>query len=458
MSNVREFNKADQTKFFKTGQTLDYAFRREMLIRFKEMIRKNERRIVEAIRADFGKAYFESYATEIMMIYDEINYMLKNLKKLMKPQKVGTSLTHFYSTSKIYKEPFGSVLIVAPWNYPFTLALTPAVGAIAAGNTVVIKPSEMTEHSSALMKEIIGNTFTSDYVAVVEGGADTTQDLIKQGFDYLFFTGSEQAGKAVMKTASDLLTPLTLELGGKSPAIVASDADLVKAAVRIAWGKTVNAGQTCIAPDYVLVHESVKKTFVRLLGEAFERLYGRDVFNNADFPSIINDKHFNRIKDLMKDEIILHGGQTNEKIRKIEPTLIDEPNLASDIMQEEIFGPILPILSYQAIDDAIEMIRSRKKPLALYLFTDSKVLEEKITKEVSFGGGVVNDTLIHFANTRLPFGGVGHSGMGSYTGQYSFDTFSHAKGMSRKTTLFDIAFRYPPYTNWKLNIIQLISR
>lgn len=458
MTQTIEFNKKAQKDFFQTGQTLDYDFRKEMLLRFKQMVKENERRIVEAIRLDFGKAYFESYATEIMMIYDEINYMLKNLKKLMKPEKVGTPITHFYSKSKIYKEPFGSVLIVAPWNYPFTLALTPAVGAIAAGNTVVIKPSEMTKHSSALMKEMIEATFPTKYVAVVEGAAETTQSLIKQEFDYLFFTGSEQVGKAVMKTASESLTPVTLELGGKSPAIVAADADLVKAAVRIAWGKTVNAGQTCIAPDYVLVDESVKNQLTLLIQQAFERLYGDDIFYNEDFPSIINEKHFKRVKQLMENQEIVHGGRTDLEQRKIEPTLVNEPDLDSAIMQEEIFGPVLPIISYQSMAEAIEIIRDREKPLALYLFTESKDLQNDITKHVSFGGGIVNDTLIHFANSNLPFGGVGHSGMGRYTGAYSFDTFSHAKGMSRKTTLFDLPFRYPPYTDFKLKAIQWLTR
>lgn len=458
MTQTTVFNKAAQIDFFQTGQTLDYDFRREMLLRFKEMLKKNESRIVEAIQADFGKDYFEAYATELMMIHDEINYMLKNLKKLMKPQRVGTPITHFYSKSKIYKEPFGAVLIVAPWNYPFTLALTPAVGAIAAGNTVVIKPSEMTKHSSALMKEMIEDTFPPEYIAVVEGAAETTQNLIQQDFDYLFFTGSEQVGKAVMKTASETLTPVTLELGGKSPAIVAADADLVKAAVRIAWGKTVNGGQTCIAPDYVLVDESVKNQLILLIQQAFDRLYGEDIFNNEDFASIINEKHFKRIEQLMENQEIMYGGKTDLETRKIEPTLVNEPDLASDIMQEEIFGPVLPIISYQSMDEAVQIIRDREKPLALYLFTESKDLQKQMTKHVSFGGGLVNDTLIHFANSNLPFGGVGHSGMGSYSGAYSFDTFSHAKGMSRKTTLFDLPFRYPPYTDFKLKAIQWLTR
>lgn len=456
MEETVEFDKKVQDAFFKSGITLDYEFRRDMLLRFKTMIKENETRIVEAIKADFGKSYFESYATELMMIYDEINYMLKHLKKLMKPRRVGTPIIHFYSKSKVYSEPFGSVLIIAPWNYPFTLAFSPLVGAIAAGNCVVLKPSEITSHSSKVMKEIIEETFPPEYIAVVEGAAKTTQNLIKQDFDYLFFTGSASVGKEVLKTASESLTPTTLELGGKSPTIVAKDADLVKAAVRIAWGKVVNAGQTCIAPDYVLVHESVKNRFVLLYQQALEKFYEVDPFNNDDFPSIVNEKHFERIMSLMEGEDILHGGTVDPETRKIEPTLVDEPALDSDIMQEEIFGPVLPIVSYQTMDEVIHIIREREKPLALYLFTESKELKTYITKHLSFGGGVINDTVIHFANENLPFGGVGHSGMGRYTGQHSFDTFSHAKGMSEKTTLFDIPFRYPPYTDWKLKLLKFI--
>ncbi len=458
MNRPNYYSKQAQEDFFATGKTLSYAFRKEMLLRFKQMLNENKDRIAVAVEADFGKAYFEAYATEILMIYDELNYMLKNLKFLMKPKRVPTSLMHFYSKSQVIPEPFGNVLIISPWNYPFTLSLTPMIGAIAAGNTVVLKPSETTPHSSALMKEMIADTFSPEYITVVEGEAETTQNLIKDNFDYLFFTGSDRVGREVMKTASETLTPVTLELGGKSPAIVTEDSDLVKAAVRIAWGKTVNAGQTCIAPDYVLVHESVKNRFVLLVQQAFEKLHGLDVFSNEDFPSIINEKHFERIQGLFADETLLYGGQADAATRKIAPTLVDEPALDSDIMQEEIFGPVLPVLSYSSLDEAIEVIRDREKPLALYLFTEDKAVKEYISSYLSFGGGAINDTLIHFANNNLPFGGVGGSGMGSYHGKYSFETFSHLKGITEKTTLFDIPFRYPPYTNFKEKVIRLIAR
>lgn len=458
MNRPNNYNKQSHEDFFETDVTLSYEFRRDMLLRFKEMMSQNKERIAAALAADFGKAYFEAYATEILMIYDELNYMLKNLKGLMKAKRVPTSLVHFYSKSQIISEPYGNVLIISPWNYPYTLSFVPMIGAMAAGNTVVLKPSETTPHSSALMKEMIAESFPPEYITVVEGEAETTQNLIQDNFDYVFFTGSGQVGREVMKTASATLTPVTLELGGKSPAIVTEDADLVKAAVRIAWGKTVNAGQTCIAPDYVLVHESVKTRFVLLVQKAFEKLYGLDVFGNDDFPSIINDKHFERIQGLFADETILYGGQVDGDTRKIAPTIVDEPALDSKIMQEEIFGPVLPVISYGSLDEVFAVIRDREKPLALYLFTENDSVKEYVSEHLSFGGGAINDTLIHFANNNMPFGGVGGSGMGGYHGKYSFETFSHAKGITEKTTRFDLPFRYPPYTDFKEKVIRFISR
>lgn len=458
MNKPNVYSKQSQEELFASGITLSYEFRRDMLLRFKKMLNENKDRMAAAVAADFGKSYFEAYATEILMIYDELNYMLKNLKSLMKSKRVPTSLVHFYSKSEIVSEPYGNVLIISPWNYPFTLSFTPMIGAMAAGNTVVLKPSETTPHSSALMKEMIAENFPPEYITVVEGEAETTQNLIKDNFDYLMFTGSGRVGKEVMKTASETLTPVTLELGGKSPAIVTEDADLVKAAVRIAWGKTVNAGQTCIAPDYVMVHESVKNRFVLLVQQAFEKLHGLDVFSNDDFPSIINEKHFERIQGLFADEKLLYGGTADPSTRKIEPTIVNEPALDSPIMQEEIFGPILPVLTYKDLGEVVEVIRDREKPLALYLFTEDDSIKNFFKDHISFGGGAINDTLIHFANNNMRFGGVGGSGMGGYHGKYSFETFSHAKGITEKTTLFDLPFRYPPYTEFKEKAIRFISR
>lgn len=454
----QQYSKEAHEKKIQSGITLDYEFRKKMLLTFKEMINNNKDHIAEALAADFKKPFFESYATEIVMIFDELRYMLRNLSSMMQPKKVPTSFVHFYSKSQIIPEPYGNVLIIAPWNYPFSLSLIPMIGAIAAGNTVVLKPSEHAPNSAKLMKEMLTEYFPSDYITVVEGDAEVTQELIKDDFDYIFFTGSTTVGREIMKTASDTLTPVTLELGGKSPTIVTEDADLVKAAVRIAWGKIVNAGQTCIAPDYVMVHESVKNQFVLLLQAALLKLHGKDALNNQDYPSMINEKHFNRVKDLMKDQELLYGGAVDQETRKIEPTIINEPLVDSDVMQEEIFGPVLPIVSYSDLSEVYECIESRDKPLALYLFTEDKTVKEDIVKHLSFGGGIINDTLIHFTNQHMPFGGVGASGMGSYHGKHSFITFSHFKGVTEKTTLFDIPLRYPPYSDWKNKIINFIAR
>lgn len=455
---IQQYSKEAHKKTIQSGMTLDYEFRKKMLLTFKEMLNNNKENIAEALAADFEKPYFESYATEIVMIFDELRYMLKHLNTMMQPKKVPTSLLHFYSKSQIVPEPYGNVLVIAPWNYPFSLSLIPMIGAIAAGNTVVLKPSEHAPNSASLMKDMIEEYFSSDYISVVQGGSEVTQKLIKDDFDYIFFTGSTAVGREIMKTASETLTPVTLELGGKSPTIVTEDADLVKAAVRIAWGKIVNAGQTCIAPDYVMVHESVKNQFVLLLQMALQKFYGKDVLNNPDYPSMINDKHFNRVKELIENQELLYGGAVNQKTRKIEPTLIDEPPVDSDVMKEEIFGPVLPIIPYSTLAEVYEFIQSRDKPLALYLFTEDKTVKKEVVKHLSFGGGIINDTLIHFTNQHLPFGGVGASGMGSYHGKHSFMTFSHYKGVTEKTTLFDIPLRYPPYTDWKNKIINFIAR
>ena len=446
----------DQRQFFNTGTTRDYAFRRFQLLQLRHMIKRNEDRIYKALEADFKKPPFETYLSEIQMTYDEIDYLLKNLKQLMKPKRVRTPLTHFYAKSHVFSEPLGSVLIISPWNYPVVLALSPLAGAIAAGNCVVLKPSEVSSHTSRLLNDLLSNTFRSDYVRVVEGEADVTQELISLGFDHCFFTGSTEVGRQVMKTASKTLTPVTLELGGKSPCIVAEDADLVKAAARIVWGKFLNAGQTCIAPDYVLVHESVKPTLIRLIKEVLHRFYGLSVLTNTDYPSIINDKHFNRLNELMTNQSIIHGGQSDSDLRKIAPTLVDEPSMDSDIMQEEIFGPLLPIISYESMEKVVSYLQEKPKPLALYLFTESEDYKHFVLKNVSFGGGSINDTMIHFANVNMPFGGVGASGTGSYHGKASFDTFSHYKSVSEKTTRFDLPIRYAPYKDRLLNVIKAI--
>lgn len=444
----------EQRHFFHSGVTLDYTFRIKQLKKLKDMIQSNEKQFISALEKDFNKPPFETYISEIQMTYDEINYLIKNLKRLMKPEKVRTPLVNFYSISKIFKEPLGSILIISPWNYPITLALTPLAGAIAAGNCAVLKPSEISSHTSQLLHKLISSTFSPNYIRVVEGGADTTQNLIKLGFNHCFFTGSTAVGKEVMKTASETLTPVTLELGGKSPCIVAEDADLVKAAARIVWGKFLNAGQTCIAPDYLLVHESVRDELIRLIKEVIERFYQNQPLNNPDYPGIINEKHFNRLNKLMTGHTIIYGGHSNYQSLKIHPTLILEPAMDSDIMNEEIFGPLLPIITYSDINKVVSSLKKRDKPLALYLFTQSKETKNYVMKNVSFGNGAINDTMIQFANINMPFGGVGMSGMGHYHGKYSFYTFSHQKSVSEKSNLFDIPIRYAPYNDKLMTIIK----
>lgn len=446
----------EQRHYFHQGHTLPVDFRKEQLKKLKKVLKTNQDRILEAVYKDFKKSSFETYVTEIQVVYDEIDYMLKNLDSLARPEKVKTPLLHFYSKSKLIHDPLGTVLIISPWNYPLALALTPLVGAMAAGNCAVIKPSEMSAHTSALLHSLLSEIFDEAYISVIEGEADTTQSLIKQGFDHCFFTGSTEIGKKVMQSASETLTPVTLELGGKSPCIVTEDADIVKAACRIVWGKFVNAGQTCIAPDYVLVHESVKNRLVLLIQEVLRRFYGEEPMHSEDYASIITDKHFDRLIDLMKDENIVHGGDFDASSRKITPTLIDNPSWESQIMTEEIFGPLLPIISYESMVDTVYMLQNKPKPLALYLFTESDAYKEFVMESLSFGGGCINDTLIHFANLNMPFGGVGQSGIGNYHGKYSFDTFTHTKSITEKTTLFDIPLRYPPYSKKALEFLKKV--
>ena len=443
-----------QRNYFYQGETLSVDFRKKQLMKLKKTLIAHQDDIVEAVHKDFGKSSFETYVTEIQVVYDEINYMLKNLKKLAKPQKVRTPLLHFYSKSKIMHDPLGTVLIISPWNYPLALALTPLAGAIAAGNCAVIKPSEVSSHTSALISKIITENFDEQYLTVYEGEADTTQTLLKQGFDQCFFTGSTEVGKKIMQTASETLTPVTLELGGKSPCVVTEDADIVKAACRIVWGKFVNAGQTCIAPDFVLVHESVKHRLILMIQEVLRRFYGEQPLENDDYARIITEKHFDRLVGLMDNESILHGGEYSRDTLSIAPTLVDDPDWDSQIMTEEIFGPLLPIIGYDSIVDTVHTLQDRPKPLAFYLFTESEVYKEFVMGSLSFGGGCINDTLIHFANLNMPFGGVGHSGMGNYHGKYSFDTFTHSKSVTEKTTLFDIPLRYPPYSSKVLDWLK----
>lgn len=448
--------KAEQEMFLRSGITLDVNFRIRQLKRLKEAIKAHDVLIYDALKKDLNKPVFESYVTELGSVYSEIDYMIKHVKDWAKPKRVPTSLAHFYSKSHIYQEPYGRVLIIAPWNFPIQLSFVPLVGAITAGNCVVLKPSELAPYTARVIQQIIESVFAREYVAVEQGDGKVSQQLLKEGVDYCFFTGSTQVGKAIMETASQTLTPVTLELGGKSPIIVAKDTNIKHAAQRIVWGKFTNAGQTCIAPDYLLVDEVIRDDLISAIIEVIEEYYTKKPLENSDYSKMINKRHFKRVKKLMKNQSVIYGGGSNKEMLTIEPTLVLEPELDTELMQEEIFGPILPILTYREVNQAVEFIRSKDKPLALYLFTQDKALKEYIIKNLSFGGAAINDTLIHQSNYNLPFGGVGASGMGQYHGKYSLETFSHPKSVIEKTDLFDIKLRYPPYKDWALKFIKKI--
>lgn len=448
--------KAEQEMFLRSGITLDVKFRIKQLKRLKEAIKAHDVLIYDALKKDLNKPVFESYVTELGSVYGEIDYMIKHVKDWAKPKRVPTSLAHFYSKSHIYQEPYGRVLIIAPWNFPIQLSFVPLVGAMAAGNCVVLKPSELAPYTARVIQQIIESVFAREYVAVEQGDGKVSQQLLKEGVDYCFFTGSTQVGKAIMETASQTLTPVTLELGGKSPVIVAKDTNIKHAAQRIVWGKFTNAGQTCIAPDYLLVDEVIRDDLISAIIEVIEEYYTKKPLENSDYSKMINKRHFKRVKKLMKNQSVIYGGGSNKEMLTIEPTLVLEPELDTELMQEEIFGPILPILTYREVSQAVEFIRSKDKPLALYLFTQDKALKEYIIKNLSFGGAAINDTLIHQSNYNLPFGGVGASGMGQYHGKYSLETFSHPKSVIEKTDLFDIKLRYPPYKDWALKFIKKI--
>lgn len=432
-----------QQIYFQKGSTRSYSFRKQQLVALKKMINNHEQAIYDALKSDLNKSSHETFTTELGLLYTEIDVALKNLRKWMERKQVQTPLTHKGTKSYLYKEPYGVTLIISPWNYPLQLALAPAIGAIAAGNCVVIKPSEYAEATSSLLATMIEKTFVQSYITVVEGAKEISQKLLDQPFDYIFFTGSTAVGKEIMKSASNHLTPVTLELGGKSPAIIDQDANIKLAAKRIVWGKFTNAGQTCVAPDFLYVHEKVKKELIKAMKKYIKSFYGKKPLENKDYVHIIHEKHFNRLKGFLSQGKIIHGGETCEDHLIIEPTLLDHVSWEETIMQEEIFGPLLPMLTFTSLDDVLEEMKPMDKPLALYYFGNHKKKQEKVIQNISFGGGCMNDTLYHLANPHLPFGGVGSSGMGHYHGQYSFDTFSHQKSILEQTNRFDMPLRYP---------------
>lgn len=446
-----------QKSFFYSGKTRDISFRLESLRKLLDAVKRYEPDLLTALKKDLNKSEYEAYVMEIMVIKEEIKWMKKNLPKWAKPRKVRTPLVLFGARSYVYPEPYGVNLIIGPWNYPVQLILCPLIGAIAAGNCAVIKPSEYTPHTSKVLKQMIEGVFDLQYVTVVEGEAETAKALLQEPFDHIFFTGSVAVGKSVMESASKSLTPVTLELGGKSPVIVSQDCNLELTARRIVWGKFTNAGQTCVAPDYLYVPEEIKEDLLNQMKEEIIRFYGENPLVNPDYTRIVSEKHFNRLQSFLKSAHIVIGGKSDPDTLKIEPTILDQVSWDDPVMQEEIFGPILPVLTYVRLDDVIQQIRQKPKPLALYVFTEDKKVQEKVIASLPYGGGCVNDTLMHVGTPHLPFGGIGTSGIGRYHGKYSFDCFSHQKGLIKQTTRFDLTLRYP-YVKSGLKWIRRLTR
>jgi acyl-CoA reductase-like NAD-dependent aldehyde dehydrogenase len=445
-----------QRQFFATGQTRDLGFRRQQLQRLLQMITENRRLILDAVIADLGRPELE--ANFEMASLTEINYAIKQLKSWAKPKKVPVSPAQFPASARVYPEPLGVVLIIGPWNYPFQLMTTPLVGAIAAGNCAILKPSELAVETSKLITNLIQKTFDPAYIAAVEGGVETAQTLLDQKFDHIFFTGGTKVGQVVMEAAAKQLTPVTLELGGKSPCIIDHEVDIQVAAKRIVWGKFLNAGQTCIAPDYLLVDQSIKSELLTALQQTIHDFYGENPQESPDYARMISPKHWQRLTQFLDKGNIVTGGQTNLEEKYIAPTIIDGVSWEDPVMQDEIFGPILPILEYQSLEKAIAQVNERPKPLALYFFSTNSAKQQQVLQGTSSGGVLFNDTVLHVGSQFLPFGGVGNSGIGSYHGKASFDTFSHYKSVLKKTFRFDIPFRYPPYLK-KLKFMEfLVSR
>ena len=438
-----------QRAFFRSGETLSLKFRQRALCALSKAMKLWESRIAEALWKDLHKSYEEAYMTELSIVLGEIDNHLHHLKRWMTPKRVGTPLKMMPSQSKVVAEPLGCTLIMAPWNYPVQLLLNPLVGAISAGCTAVLKPSPYVPYTSKVMEEMIKETFRSEYIAVVQGNREVNTALLEERYDLIFFTGSPQLGRTVMRTASENLTPVVLELGGKSPCIVDKDANIAMAARRIAWGKSLNAGQTCIAPDYLLVHEDVKKQLIDALKKEFTHLHGPNPKEAKHFVRIVNERAFDRLVSYIDGANVVMGGEYDRSERYISPTIIDNVDVNSPIMQEEIFGPIFPIVTFQSTDEAIDFVVNREKPLALYYFSESRKNIRRVLKHTSSGGTCINDTIMHIANEKLPFGGVGASGMSAYHGKESFDVFSHHRAVVTTTTRLDLPFRYMPYKFFK---------
>ena len=449
---------ARQKTYFSSGITLPVEFRISALRRLQDAIRRRESEIMDALQADLGKSASESYMCEVGIVLSEISFMLKHVRSYARENRVRTPLAQYVSRSYVKPSPYGVVLIMSPWNYPFMLTLDPLVDALAAGNTAVIKPSAYSPRTSAVLQSLIAECFEPDYVAVITGGRAENQHLLGESFDYMFFTGSPAVGKEVMRHAAENLTPVTLELGGQSPCVVTKSAKLKLAARRIVFGKFLNCGQTCVAPDYIYCDAAIKEELVRELIRETKRQYSIRALANPDYGKIINEKHFRRICGLIDPDKLVYGGGSDSETLRIEPTILTDVTWDDAVMQEEIFGPVLPILTYDELDDALEIINSRPHPLAFYLFTEDKAEIRYVTDVCSFGGGCINDTIIHLATSNMGFGGVGNSGMGSYHGKAGFDTFSHKKSIVDKKTWLDLPMRYQPYTDFYNKMIRIFLR
>lgn len=454
MHNILE----KQKEFFKSGKTLDINFRIEYLKKLKTAIKNNENEILEALHKDLGKSETEAYMCEVGLALDEISYMLKNIKKFAKEKVVPTPITNFHSKSVIKLVPRGNVLIISPWNYPFLLTIEPLVDAISAGNTVILKPSAYSPATSNIVFKIINEVFSEDYVAVVKGGREENKQLLSYKYDYIFFTGSQNVGKEVLRSASEHLTPVSLELGGKSPCIVDKTANISLSAKRIVFGKFLNCGQTCVAPDYILCDENIKKKLVSEIKKEITKQFGNNPLENKAYGKIINEKHFNRIKNLINFDKIIVGGKTNPDSLKIEPTVLDNVTWDDEVMKEEIFGPILPILTFKTISEVVETVENHPHPLALYVFSKNRKNIKEITEYCRYGGGCINDVVVHLATPEMPFGGFGESGMGSYHGKFGFETFSHKKSTLDKKLWLDLPMRYQPYKRFYNKLLRIFLK
>ena len=445
-----------QNKFFNTNSTKEVRLRIETLKKVKYILKENEEELYTAIYTDFKKSKFETYLTELSLIYNELNDAIAHLKKWSKQKRVRTNLANFPAKSYIIPEPLGTVLVISAWNYPYQIALIPAISAIAAGNTVVIKPSEIPNNTSKVLAKLINANFDENHLCVIEGSVETTTELLRQKWDKIFFTGSTNVGKVVYKAAAENLTPVTLELGGKSPTFIFNDCDIKLTAKRIVWAKFLNAGQTCIAPDYLLVEAGVKEKLKIALVEELKRAYPKKSEVQENYVQIINDKNFQRLINLTPKDKIYYGGENYVTERMIAPTLLDNITFEDGVMEEEVFGPILPILSFKNLDEAIRAVKEREKPLALYIYSKNKKTIKKILHELSFGGGVINESLVHYSNPHLPFGGVGASGIGNYHSKAGFDTFTHYKSILHKSFLLEPTIKYMPFTKLKLKILKFL--